>query len=195
MAQLLPGTIAAAAIVIAVTLTPVTASACGTVQHGVKRYNHADATDRSRTSALRILGATCSGYVAVKSDRELLPILSDAVRRGLPVEMIQKAFVKQRCLQGLRNSDDHAALSQKLDLSKCPTPADLETWSVVTVGSAHLRRKPSTSSARVGAVLRGTIVETGRKAGDWLHIKTWEGDKGYIHGKLVTPFLTYERGL
>ncbi|NNE21497.1 MAG: SH3 domain-containing protein [Rhizobiales bacterium] len=195
MAQLLPRMIAAAALVTAVTAMPATASACGTVEHGVKRYNHPDATDRSRTGALKILGLTCSGYVAVKSDREILPILSDAMRRGLPLEMIEKAFVRQRCLQGLRKTDDHAALSQKLDVSKCPTPADLKTWSVVTVGSAHLRRKPSTSSARVGAVLGGTIVETGRKSGDWFHIKTWEGAKGYIHARLVTPFLIYERGL
>lgn len=170
---------------------PAAASACGTVQHGIAFYNDAGGTNDGRVRALKILAGTCSGYAAVESDRLILPILSDAIARGLPRDAVQAAFEKLRCLQGVRKSDEYAVLAKQLEMAKCPTAAELENWRVVSVDYANLRRRPTASSTRVGAAARGTILEVSNRSGDWLSVTTWEGDKGFVRQDLVTPFLKY----
>ena len=171
-----------------------TASACGTVQHWISRYNDTAASDESRSSALLELSRNCDGYEAVDTDRALLPVLTDALGRGVPQSAIQAVFDNFRCLPGAESEAGYALLEEAMDKSACPDADELALWSVVTVTSANIRSRPDVASARAGVAMRGSVVIVEQADGQWLAVATWAGDRGYIHRDLVTPFPDYRAG-
>lgn len=167
------------------------AFACGTVRHWTARYDDPAATDASRASALFELSRNCDGYLAVESDRALLPVLVDALGRSMPRADVQAVFDNFRCLPGAEGARGYADLTGSMDMSACPTDDDLARWSVVTVDYANIRSQPAVSGARAGVVARGSVVVSEGSSGDWLAVSTWAGDKGYIRQDLVTPYPQY----
>ncbi len=175
-----------------VLLFPMAASACGTVEHWTAKYSNPAVTDESRSAALFELSRNCSGYKAVESDRVLMEILTDALGRDIPRASVQAVFDEFHCLPGAMRENGYAHLSGMMDTSKCPAKSELAAWSVVTVDYANVRSRPDIASPRSGVAERGSVVIVDGTAGEWLAITTWEGDGGYIHRDLVTPFVDYE---
>ena len=64
-----------------------------------------------------------------------------------------------------------------------PTPETKQVATVVNVNTAvNMRSGPSTSTALIGTVAKGTKCEVLGKSGDWYQVKTPQGKIGYIRG-------------
>jgi hypothetical protein len=173
------------------TAIPAPSFACGDIRYWIDAYEDKAAEDRFRLKALEKLVLICDGYEAVKSDRVLLTVVSDALDRRSEITLVQSLFDKYRCLSGARAEAGYTAVAARLQTAHCPTAADLERWHVVSVRRANVRRGPAMSAAFAGGLARGTVVvETGRD-GDWMKIETWKGLSGYVHRSLVTEFRAY----
>ncbi|MDJ0895767.1 MAG: SH3 domain-containing protein [Alphaproteobacteria bacterium] len=181
----------AAAVMLLAVLAPLDASACGRIQLWMAKYEGAP-SDAARSSALRDLSSTCAGYVAKQSDRALLPILADAVARGIAPQTVQTVFENFRCLPGARDDSRYAVVSNALDLSNCPTAEDLQTWKVSLGDGVIIRSKPDRSSKRAGWVDRGTVVAATGRDGEWIEITDWHGRQGFIHSSLLADYETFE---
>ncbi|MGI9416064.1 MAG: SH3 domain-containing protein [Hyphomicrobiales bacterium] len=182
--------VAAGVLAIAV-LTPHDALACGRIQHWIAKYDRAS-SDAGRLTALAELSGNCAGYVAKQSDRTLLPIVADAVTRGIALQKVQRVFDNFRCLPGVKDTDRYAAVSGALDMSNCPTSKELKSWYVAVADGVIIRSRPSRSGRKLGWVMRGSVVKSVGGAGDWLEIADWHGQKGFIHQTLLQDYATYE---
>lgn len=182
----------AIALLAAATLAPRDAQACGYIQNWMAKYNRAGASDDVRRGALGELSGNCQGYVAKRSDRKLLSIVADALARGFAPKTVQRVFDTFRCLPGARGDAKYATVSKVLDMSKCPTPAELRNWYVAVVDYAIIRRGPGKFSAKTGWVRRGAVVKASRATGKWLKIIDWHGQKGFIYRPLLHDYLTFE---
>ena len=150
------GGVLLAAVLTAAVLTLGDAQACGRIQGWIASYDGA-ASDGRRLAALRELSGNCYGYVAKQSDRKLLPIVADALARGLRIQTVQNVFDNFRCLPGVRDDDRYATVSKALDMSNCPTPDDLYSWYVAVADYVIIRSQASKSSKKLGWVRRGSV--------------------------------------
>ncbi len=164
------------------------AMACGDLRGWIEKYQSPEAGDASRQTALRELAGPCKGYVAVTSDELLLVVLQDALRRPYDKALVQAVFARYRCIPGVAEQEDYGVLAKALDTTACPTGRDLQNWFVVAVSGALLRARSSKSSKRVGFVKRGIVVERLAESGDWLKIRTWRNQTGFIHQDLLAIY-------
>ena len=68
----------------------------------------------------------CGGYFGKRSDRLLLPVLKDAVARGLDKKLVQRVFERYRCIPGARYGrlqDNHARAEHR----EVPDPGGPQT--------------------------------------------------------------------
>lgn len=181
-----------AAVILAITaLVPSDATACGAIQHWMTKYDNAQ-SDRARRAALAELSGNCQGYVAKQSDQALLPIVTDALARGIAPKAVQRVFENFRCLAAMRDDVAYAAVAQALDMSHCPTSDDLKSWYVAVADYAIIRSRPSKSSRKAGFVRRGAVVKALRRTGDWIEMIDWHGQKGHIYRPLLQDYATYQ---
>ncbi len=180
--------LAAAALIAAVPLS--SASACGKVRGWAATYAGCGPSDLCRKNKLVVLQG-CGGYFGKRSDRLLLPVLKDALARGLDKKLVQRVFDRYRCIPGARDMEGYKTVMRALNTAKCPTPAVLGRWFELRVSNANLRAAPSRSSRKVGWVLKGQVIERLRTAGAWYKVVSWAGVSkvtGYIHASLVVPY-------
>ena len=174
-----------------IAIAPVSgASACGTVGMWTRMYAGCGASDSCRRARLGELKG-CGGYYGKRSDRLLLPVLKDAVARGLHKTLVQRVFDRYRCIPGVRDMEGYKTLTRALNTAKCPTRAVLKRWFELRVSNANLRAAPSRSSMKVGWVLKGQVIERLQTAGAWYRVVSWAGATkvtGYIHASLVVPY-------
>ena len=164
------------------------AQACDDLQGWVEKYQNTEATDVSRQAALRELSGPCGGYIAVTSDEALLDVLLDAVRRTYDKALVQAVFARYRCIPGVAEEEDYGVLTRVLDTTTCPTGKDRQNWFVVAASGGLLRAGPSKSSKRIGFVKRGIVIEKLAQSGDWLKIRTWRNQTGFIHESLLAIY-------
>jgi hypothetical protein len=166
------------------------AGACGSVRDWTANYLAPGQSDEGRVSALAELSG-CGGYHGKSSDLLLLPVLEDAVARGYDAALVQAAFDRYRCIPGANNAHGYEVLATALDASRCPTVGERANWFVVRVESANLRAGPDLSTAPIGHLQTGQVVERHTIAGDWYEVTSWAGASdvtGYVHGSLVEPY-------
>jgi hypothetical protein len=163
------------------------AMACGDFQRWIKKYQSPEANDKTRQTALRKLAGPCRGYVAVTSDEVLVGILQDALQRSYDKALLQAVFERYRCIPGVAEDEDYDVLTKAFDTSTCPTGSDRQNWFVVADGGI-LRARPRKSSKRVGWVKRGVVVEKLAESGEWLKVKTWRNQTGFIHESLLAIY-------
>lgn len=96
--------------------------------------------------------------------------------------------MRYRCIPGAAGETIYAQLTDALDTAACPTAVDRQTWHVVAVSGAFLRARASKSSKRVGFVKHGMIVEKQGQSGDWMKVRTWRNQTGFIHGSLLAIY-------
>ena len=56
------------------------------------------------------------------------------------------------------------------------------------MSAANIRSGPDVSERRLGHAFQGTIVEKVAATGDWLEIRTWRGQAGFIHADLLEKY-------
>lgn len=164
------------------------ALACGDLQGWIEKYQSAEASDAERQAALRELSGPCRGYVAVTSDEVLLDVLHDAVRRNYDKALVQAVFMRYRCIPGVAEEEGYGLLTKALDAADCPTAKDRQNWFVVAVSGALLRQRATKKSKRIGFVKRGIVVEKLGQSGDWLKVRTWRNQAGFIHQSLLAIY-------
>lgn len=164
------------------------AMACRDLHKEVEKYQSPEATDKSRQAALHEMARQCRGYIAVTSDELLLDVLNDALRRSYDKELVQDIFSRYRCIPGVTEEEGYSELTKALDTSACPTGMDLLNWFVVAVNGAFLRSRATQRSKRAGYVERGVVVEKLGQSGEWLRIRTWRNQTGYIHESLLAIY-------
>lgn len=179
-------TICIAAIAVAAFAAP--AWSCGNIQYWIDAYSEQRLSDEHRIDAIEHLSVICNGYRAEQSDRLLLRIVDDGLRRAYPKPLLQRFFDRYRCMSGARAEASYAAIAMQLDVSRCPTEGELAEWQVVNVGQAIVRQAASRSSGIVTQFERGTVVTRRDTVGDWLRVESWSGKGGFVHKSLLRPF-------
>lgn len=163
------------------------ASACGDIRYWIELYLDEKSHDAERLGSLTKISEICHGYEAVKTDRVLLAILDDAIGRGYKATLLQRVFGHYRCLSGAKLESAYARVAKSMDISACPTDAELEHWYFVNVRRANVRRRPAMSAPVIGGFDRGTVAIGRDEAGEWLKVESWRGVTGYVHRSLLTP--------
>lgn len=164
------------------------AHACGTIHDWLAKYEGAGGSDAQRESALQELAVACADYAGKASDPQLLEVLRDAVARHLDRGLIQSVFDTYRCLSGVREGAGYGDLAAALDTSACPSGEQLEAWYESSVDDALIRRGPERSADRIGWLHKGAVVEKLGVEGDWMRIRTWTGQTGYVHTSLLAKY-------
>jgi len=172
----------------AVSTPAAAATACRDLQGWIDAYQSREATDETRQNALRKMAGPCKGYIAVTSDEMLLEVLHDALRRPYDKALIQAVFSRYHCIPGVMEEEGYSDLTKALDTSACPTGIDLQNWFVVAVDGGFLRSRPTRNSKRTGFVKRGIVVERLDQSGEWLKVRTWNNQSGFIHESLLAIY-------
>ncbi len=168
------------------------AAACGTIGDWIGKYEDAGSSDDGRRAALVELSVACSDYAGKADDRRLLPILADALDRGLDYDLVQLVYDSYLCLPGARGETGYAALYRAMDRRACLDDAGLANWLESTADGALLRSGPGQSHAAIGWLRRGAMAERLCEDGAWIEVLTWTGQRGWVHGSLLAPYLTVE---
>jgi hypothetical protein len=125
-------------------------------------------------------------------DRRLLPVLADALDRGLSYDLVQLVYDTYLCLPGARGEGGYEALYRAMDRRVCLDNAALANWLESTANGALLRSGPGQSHAAIGWLSRGAMAEHLSEDGEWIEVLTWTGQQGWVHDSLLAPYLTTE---
>ena len=165
------------------------ALACGTMADWIAKYDAAGAADDQRRAALTELTVSCSNYAGKADDRRLLPVLADAVERGIDYDLVQRVYDIYLCLPGARDEPGYEALWRAMDRRACLGDEALAGWVESRVDGALLRRGPSREEEAIGWLRQGAMAEKLGTEGDWTEVLTWTGERGWVHGSLLVPYL------
>ena len=165
------------------------ALACGTMADWTAKYDAAGASDDQRRAALTELTVSCSNYAGKADDRRLLPVLADAVERGIDYDLVQRVYDTYLCLPGARDEPGYEVLWRAMDRRACLSDEALAGWVESRVDGALLRRRPSPEADAIGWLRQGAIAEQLGTEGEWTEVLTWTGEHGWVHGSLLAPYL------
>ncbi len=167
------------------------AAACGTIGDWIAKYEGASSDD-GRQAALVELSVACSDYAGKADDRRLLPVLADALDRGLGYDLVQRVYDTYLCLPGASDEAGYEAVHRAMDQRACLDDAALANWLESTADGARLRSGPGQSHAPIGWLRRGAMAERLDGDGEWIEVLTWTGEQGWVHDSLLAPYLTTE---
>ena len=165
------------------------ALACGTMADWIAKYDAVGASDDQRRAALSELTDSCSDYAGKADDRRLLPVLADAVERGIDYDLVQLVYDTYLCLPGARDEPGYEALWRAMDRRACLSDETLAGWVESRVDGALLRRRASPEADTIGWLRQGAMAERLGADGDWIEVLTWTGRRGWVHGSLLAPYL------
>ncbi len=164
--------------------------ACGHPEDWVAKYRHAAPphADRTRLSALRDLSAACGNTEGARTDRMLLPVLLDALNRGLDQNAVRDVFIAYKCLVGAQHAAGYPRLWSAFPDTGCPTPDEIADWRTITADGVLMREHPSRDAKRLGWFRKGATVIWLGDAGDWVRVADSAGRPGYVHRSLIKPY-------
>lgn len=166
---------------------PGAASACGTLQDWIARYDDPNGGEAGRKGALMELAAYCGDYLGATSDRALLPVLGDALARGQERALVQQVFERFRCLSAVPDDADRRGVTTQLDSARCPSAEQRARWRVVAGDGVNLRAGPARNAERLATLSRHVVLVTSGNQGDWIQVQTFFGAAGFVHASLLGP--------
>lgn len=170
-----------------------TAMACGSIEMAEKLYSHKNASITQKVKALKML--TCNVhsdyYTNKNADSIILNMLLDAKKQKKTADHIPKIFNTYRCLQRAKNLANYLELTGELKPKNCPDANQLKRWSVVNTDQLKLHANPDFKSKILYTLPRHYLVEESDKTfGQWVYIKSWGNEKGYVKIYRLKRFTT-----
>ena len=172
-------------------LLPGAAAACGTV--GQAFFTYVIDTDKDRLEQFLTTEAcgTAEGYSPEEADRLIAQVLINAIESGVSRNVIEPVLRKYNCAYRARDRWPYKKIVEFVGTDRfdefCDVSSLQKMYVVSAAGGANVRKSPSLSARKLGAIGDGVLVKNARREGEWLLVDTYIGT-GYVHESIVEPY-------
>jgi len=195
MGRIKTGVLVLMALLATVIVASSTAMACGSVSYWITSYQRGQ-----HHRALFHMVDCASSYQAPADDIALLPVITDALKRGPKVaDMARQVFRVYNCLYGARHHKGYQDVLKAVAQASRPVSLGrYRGWLVITAKSgANLRDKPSLEGKVLTAIIYGMQVLPLGRQGEWIQVAPvgpgsrdpqFESVTGFMHQSLCKPY-------
>jgi len=172
--------------------TPNQVQACGTVAQSF--WSNVLEADKTQLESF-LKSQTCSDaerYAPEQAEPYIAIVLINAIDAGVSEQTIEAAFTQFNCVSTVRRRTAYNRIIEFVGKERFSKICDAEAlgrmYIVKASGGANLRRAPSISADKLGAVAEGTLVKDAEPEGEWFFVHSYRGS-GYVHQSTLKPYL------